>query len=78
MAATIDDELMVMMMMAATVLDKVTVFLKGYDVIISIYGVTNKILSRDLIHFVNSVKLSISHNYEISVTEVHNFNCTRI
>ena len=77
MAATIDDELM-MMMMAATVLDKVTVFLKGYDVIISIYGVTNKILSRDLIYFVDSVKLPTSHNYGISVREVHNFNCTRI
>ena len=64
--------------LAATVLDKVTVFLKGYDVISSVYGVTNKILSRDLIHLADLVKLPTSHSYEISATEVHNFNCSRI
>ena len=64
--------------LAATVLDKLTVFLNGYDVIISVYGVTNKILPRDLIHLVNLVKLPKSHNYGISVREVHNFNSTRI
>ena len=45
------------------VLDKVTVFLKGYDVITSVYGVTNKIFSRDSIHLVDLVKLPTSHNY---------------
>ena len=64
--------------LAVTVLDKVTVFLKGYDVITSVYGVTNKILSRDLIHLVDLLKLPTSHNYGISVGEVHNFNCTTI
>ena len=60
--------------LAATILDKVTVFSKSYDVTISVYGVTNKILSRDLIHLVDLVKLPTFHNYGISVREVHNFN----
>ena len=64
--------------LADTVLDEVTVFLKVCDVIISVCDVTNKILSRDLIHLVDLVKLPTSHGYGISVREVHNFNCTRI
>ena len=50
---------------------KITVFWnKGYDVIISVYEVTNKILSRDSNYIVDAVMWSKVVNSSISIREV--------
>ena len=52
---------------------------KGYDVIISAYDVTDKILSRDSYHIIDVVMWQKFGNSSISMREVyHNLNCTRI
>ena len=43
---------------------------KGYDVIIYVYDVTNKILSRDLIYIVNVIKWPKFGNSSTSMREV--------
>ena len=52
-------------------LPKIKVFWnKGYDVIISVYDVTNKILSRDLIYIVKVVMWPKFGNSSTSMREV--------
>ena len=57
--------------MATPGIVKITVFWnKGYDVIISIHDVTNKILSRDPNHFVDVFMWSKFGNANISMRKV--------
>ena len=57
--------------MATPGLLKITVFWnKGYDVIISVYDVTNKILSRDSNYIVDVVMWQKFGNCNISMREV--------
>ena len=57
--------------MATPVLLKITVFWnKGYDVIISVHEVTNKILSRDSNYIVDLVMWPKFGNSSISMREV--------
>ena len=63
--------LMMSAKMATPGLLKIRVFWnKGYDVIISVHDVTNKILSRDSNYNVNVVMWPKFGNSSISVTEV--------
>ena len=48
---------------------------KGYDIIISLHDVTNKILSRDLNYIVDVVKFN---NYHFYGSSYHNLNFLRI
>ena len=63
--------LMMSAKMATPGLLKITVFWnKGYDVIISVHDVTNKVLSRDSNYNVNVAMWSKFGNSSISVREV--------
>ena len=62
--------LMMSAKMATPGLHKIKVFWKGYDVIISVSDVTNKILSRDSNHIVVVVMWPKFGNCSISMREV--------
>ena len=67
--------MVIILMMSAKIatlgLLKINIFWKkGYNVIISVHGVTNKILSRDLNYIVDVVMWSKFANSSISRTEV--------
>ena len=65
--------------MATPGLPKVKLFWnKGYDVMIYVYDVTNKILSRDSNYTIDVVMWPKFGNSSISMTSYNNLNCITI